>query len=48
MYLEGTELFFHSILFQLTMTRIYHQDDMNAWFDKRMLLDMVSHRQLSP
>lgn len=44
MYLEGTELFFHSILFQLTMTRISHQDDMNTSFDKRMLLDMVSHR----
>lgn len=44
MYLEARELIFHSILFQLTMTRISHQDDVNTWADKRMLLDTVNHR----
>lgn len=42
MYLEAKELIFHSILFQLSMTRISHQDDINTWVDKRMLLDMVT------
>lgn len=44
MYLEANELIFHPILFQLTLSRISHQDDVNTWVDKRMLLVMVSHR----
>lgn len=40
MYLEAKELIFQSILFQFTTTRISHQDDINTWVDKRMLLDM--------
>lgn len=44
MYLEAGELILHSILFQITVTRISHQDDVNTWADKRMLLDILSHR----
>lgn len=38
LHLEAAELIFHLNLFQLII-RLFHQHDVNSWFDMRMMLD---------